>query len=69
MTTLVDTCGWIEWLIAGSQVDLRGPRLRTIEKVFVPIPVQFERYRWVRREATETKSLLNDLYGRMVLLN
>jgi len=57
MTALIDTCGWIEWFTAGSQVDLYEPYLQTIEEVIVPTSVQFELYKWVCRETTETQAL------------
>nr|VFJ54384.1 MAG: Predicted nucleic acid-binding protein, contains PIN domain [Candidatus Kentron sp. FW] len=57
MMVLIDTCGWIEWFTAGAQADLYEPYFQTIEAVIVPTSVQFELYKWVRREATEARAL------------
>ena len=57
MAVVVDTCGWIEWLTDGPLASRFEPFLRQIAEVVVPTPVQFELYKWVRREADEAKAL------------
>ena len=54
---LVDTCGWIEWLTAGSLAKKYEPFLSQIEAVLVPTSVQFELYKWVKREHDVQKAL------------
>lgn len=54
---LVDTCGWIEWLIEGKLYNAFAKYLNTPEEIIVPAIVQFELYRWVCRERDETIAL------------
>ena len=54
---LVDTCGWIEWLTAGSLVKKYEPFFNQIETMLVPTSVQFELYKWVKREHNVQKAL------------
>lgn len=54
---LVDTCGWIEWLTEGVLAAEFEPWLSDIEAVCVPTSVQFELYKWVKRECSETQAL------------
>ena len=54
---LVDTCGWIEWLTAGSLVTKYEPFFGHIETMLVPTSVQFELYKWVKREHNVQKAL------------
>ena len=58
MPALVDTCGWIEWLIDGELADqfeeslaAEGPDL------IVPTVVQYELYKWVEREFDRRRAL------------
>jgi predicted nucleic acid-binding protein len=57
MNCLVDTCGWIEWLIDGSLVDTFEPWLQQSELIIVPTIIQFELYKWVCRERSEKEAL------------
>ncbi|UJS24377.1 type II toxin-antitoxin system VapC family toxin [Thiothrix winogradskyi] len=57
MACLVDTCGWIEWLTEGALVAEFEPWLENIEQVYVPTVIQFELYKWVKRERGENRAL------------
>lgn len=57
MPVLVDTCGWIEWLVDGALAERFGPFLHTPEDVVVPTAIQFELYKWVKRERDEVTAL------------
>ncbi len=57
MAVVVDTCGWIEWLIDGELAVRYEPWLTDIEAVLVPTSVQFELYKWVCRETSEARAL------------
>ena len=52
--TLVDTCGWIEWLTGGALADSFAPYMRDPADMVVPTTVQYELYKWVKRESDET---------------
>jgi len=47
--TLVDTCGWIEWLTDGVLCDDFAPYFEHPEGLITPTSVQFELYKWVSR--------------------
>ena len=47
---LVDTCGWIEWLTNGTLSDSYESYFESINSIIVPTSVQFELYKWVKRE-------------------
>lgn len=47
---LVDTCGWIEWLTNGVLSDSYSRYFYEVEQIIVPTSVQFELYKWVKRE-------------------
>lgn len=57
MTCLVDTCGWIEWLTDDVLATRFEPWLESLETVYVPTTVQFELYKWVKRERSEAQAL------------
>jgi len=57
MAHVVDTCGWIEWLTDGVLADKYAPFLESLEDVYVPTSVQFELYKWVKRESSEEQAL------------
>lgn len=57
MNCLIDTCGWIEWLVDGSLVEVFEPWLSQLDAVIVPTIVQFELYKWVCREKGEKEAL------------
>jgi predicted nucleic acid-binding protein len=57
MAHVVDTCGWIEWLTDGVLADKFAPYLESLEEVYVPTSVQFELYKWVKRESSEEQAL------------
>lgn len=54
---LVDTCGWIEWVTAGSLVKNYAPFFDHIEDMLVPTSVQFELYKWVKRQHSLQQAL------------
>ena len=55
--TLVDTCGWIEWLTEGALVDSFAPYLQDPAELLMPTTVQYELYKWVKRESDENTAL------------
>jgi predicted nucleic acid-binding protein len=57
MTVLVDTCGWIEWVTDGALAEQFRPYLGATSELIVPTVVQFELYKWVRRERDEAQAL------------
>lgn len=57
MASLVDTCGWIEWLTEGILIEKFSPWLSDLSEVYVPTMIQFELYKWVKRERNETQAL------------
>ncbi len=57
MAVLVDTCGWIEWLTDGPLADRFGPYLQPANGLVVPTCLQFELYKWVKRERGEPLAL------------
>jgi len=54
---LVDTCGWIEWLVDGALADHFAQALGQTDRLVVPTAVQFELYKWVCRERDEATAL------------
>ncbi len=57
MACVVDTCGWIEWLTDGVLADQFESWLDDLAEVYVPTVIQFELYKWVKRESGETRAL------------
>lgn len=57
MPVLIDTCGWIEWVTDGLLAEQYRPFLTPIDEILVPVPVQFELYKWVKRERNESMAL------------
>ena len=57
MTSLVDTCGWIEWLTDGLLADAFKPYLDDPAELIIPTTVQFELYKWAKREKNEVAAL------------
>jgi len=57
MKYLVDTCGWIEWLIDGTLADTFFPYLQKPEDLVIPTVQQYELYRWICRERDESMAL------------
>ena len=57
MHCVVDTCGWIEWLTDGAVADRFAPCLQQVDQVIVPTVIQFELYKWVKREQGEARAL------------
>ena len=55
--TLVDTCGWIEWLADGALADKFQPFLEDTEALLVPTVVQFELYKWLERNRGEEAAM------------
>ena len=54
---VVDTCGWIEWLIDGALAVSYAPYLADSDNLVVPTLVQFELYKWCLREKDEAAAL------------
>ena len=54
---LVDTCGWIEWLTEGALVNSFAAYMKDPAELLVPTTVQYELYKWVKRESDENKAL------------
>ena len=54
---VVDTCGWIEWLVDGRLAENFAPHLSDTENLIVPTPVQLELYKWTMRERDEATAL------------
>jgi len=54
---LVDTCGWIEWLTDGTLADAYAPHLKKVSQLLAPVSVQYELYKWVKREKSEEAAL------------
>jgi predicted nucleic acid-binding protein len=55
--TLVDTCGWIEWLADGPLAEQYQPFLEDAETLVVPTIVQFELYKWLDRNCGEEAAM------------
>ncbi len=72
MECLVDTCGWIEWLTNGILADDFAPYMGNPAELFVPSALQFELYKWAKREKGEVEALevvaLTE-QGRVISLN
>lgn len=54
---LVDTCGWIEWLVDGRLASTFEPYLKHVSRLIVPTLVQYELYKWTTREKNEATAL------------
>jgi predicted nucleic acid-binding protein len=54
---LVDTCGWIEWLTEGTLAESFAPYMKDPADLLVPTTLQYELYKWVKRESDETTAL------------
>jgi len=57
MSALVDTCGWIEWLVNGTLAECFAPALSDPAALLVPTLVQYELHRWIVRERDEATAL------------
>ena len=57
MGFLVDTCGWIEWLVDGALAERFQPYLEDYESLFVPTVVQYELYKWLERNRGEEAAM------------
>ncbi|MGZ5056339.1 MAG: PIN domain-containing protein [Methylobacter sp.] len=57
MAVLVDTCGWIEWLTDGLLADAFEPYLADPAELIAPTTLQFELYKWAKREKSEVEAL------------
>jgi toxin FitB len=54
---LVDTCGWIEWMIDTQLAKSYSRYLTSPDKLIVPTLVQHELYKWLRREIDQATAL------------
>lgn len=50
---LVDTCGWVEWLMNGKMVAHFEPYLKNVSQLIIPTLVQYELYKWICREKNQ----------------
>jgi len=57
MAVLVDTCGWIEWLTDGVLANRFLPYLNMPETLVIPTSLQFELYKWAKREQGELAAM------------
>ncbi|WP_163560080.1 PIN domain-containing protein [Halomonas sp. NO4] len=57
MPAIVDTCGWIEWLTDGALSSAFEPWMQSPTEQLAPTVIQFELYKWVKREAGESKAM------------
>lgn len=57
MKTLVDTCGWIEWLTDGILANEFAPYLSELDKLIVPTSIQYELHKWICREKNENVAM------------
>ncbi len=57
MSYLVDTCGWIEWLTDGILADEFAPYLQEASELIIPTTLQFELYKWAKREKGEVMAI------------
>lgn len=55
--TLIDTCGWIEWLTDGVLAERFASYMTDAADLLVPTTVQYELYQWVKRESDEATAL------------
>jgi predicted nucleic acid-binding protein len=51
---LVDTCGWIEWLTEDVLAERFAPYMSDPAELLIPTAVQYELYKWVKRESGES---------------
>ncbi|MDX8386119.1 MAG: type II toxin-antitoxin system VapC family toxin [Gallionella sp.] len=54
---LVDTCGWIEWMIDSPLAKSYARYLNSPDKLIVPTLVQHELYKWLCRELDQATAL------------
>jgi predicted nucleic acid-binding protein len=57
VTTVVDTCGWIEWLTDGPLAPEFESFLTDSTSLLVPTIVQYELHRWICRERDEATAM------------
>jgi predicted nucleic acid-binding protein len=56
MKAVVDTCGWIEWLTNGPLANQYQPYLQDLTALVIPTVIQFELYKWTRRNRGEKEA-------------
>ncbi len=54
---LVDTCGWIEWMMDTPLAKSYSRYLNSPDTLIVPTLVQHELYKWLCREIDQTTAL------------
>ena len=54
---LVDTCGWIEWMIDSPLAKSYARYLNSPDTLIVPTLVQHELYKWLYREIDQATAL------------
>jgi len=57
MKTLIDTCGWIEWLTNGKLANVFEPYLMKTSDILIPTLIQYELYKWICREKNSELAL------------
>lgn len=72
MPTVVDSSGWIEYFIDGSQADDFAEAIENTAELIVPTIILTEVYRWMLRESSESEALVAAVamkQGRVVALD
>lgn len=54
---VVDTCGWIEYLTDSPLAEVFASSLENAAELLVPTLVQYELYKWAKRERDEARAL------------
>jgi predicted nucleic acid-binding protein len=54
---LVDTCGWIEWMIDSPLAENYSSYLSSPDTLIAPTLVQHELYKWLCRETDQSTAL------------
>ncbi len=57
MSYIVDTCGWIEWLIDSDLAPSYAHYFKNLSDILVPTLIQYELYKWVTREKNSIAAL------------
>jgi predicted nucleic acid-binding protein len=71
MKAVVDTCGWIEWFTNGPLANQYQPYLQDLTSLVIPTVIQFELYKWTRRNRGEkeaTKAVGLTGHGKVIPL-
>lgn len=55
--SLIDTCGWIEWLTNGTISHQYETYFKQVDSMIVPTSIQYELYKWVTRNSGTQQAL------------